>query len=118
MRGYRSRRWIGSIIATAFQWDRRTLRLPSASQQRFFAEAAKFGIQSGATVTILGGFGRFAAFTVAGNRDASLEHRPIEIMDMLQRALSSGVAGLPNDGSRPPYGQSLMGAKGTSWTHC
>ncbi|RWP15748.1 MAG: hypothetical protein E5X67_08590 [Mesorhizobium sp.] len=45
-----------------FQWDRRTLRLPSASQQRFFAEAAKFGIQSGATVPIRRGFGHFAAF--------------------------------------------------------
>ncbi|RRH87720.1 hypothetical protein EH240_36120 [Mesorhizobium tamadayense] len=42
------------------QWDRRTLRLPSASQQRF--EAAKFGIQSGATVPIRRGFVRFAAF--------------------------------------------------------
>jgi LuxR family transcriptional activator of conjugal transfer of Ti plasmids len=70
----------------SFQWDRRTLRLPSASQQRFFAEAAKFGIHSGATVPIRGGFGRFAAFTVAGNRDASLEHSPTEIMDILQLA--------------------------------
>ncbi|RWM45567.1 MAG: hypothetical protein EOR78_05745 [Mesorhizobium sp.] len=69
----------------AFQWDRRTLRLPSASQQRFFAEAAKFRIHSGATVPIQGGFGRFAAFTIAGNRDASLERG----------------GGLPNDGSRP-----------------
>jgi len=69
-----------------FQWDRRTLRLPSASQQLFFAEAAKFGIHCGATVPIRGGFGRFAAFTVAGNRDASLEHRPAEVMDMLHLA--------------------------------
>lgn len=70
----------------SFQWDRRTLRLPSASQQRFFAEAAKFGIHSGATVPIRGGFGRFAAFTVAGNRDAGLEGRPTEVMDILQLA--------------------------------
>lgn len=69
-----------------FQWDRRTLRLPLASQQRFFAEAAKFGIHSGATVPIRGGFGRFAAFTLAGNRDASLERRPTEVMDILQLA--------------------------------
>ncbi|WP_168991718.1 MULTISPECIES: LuxR family transcriptional regulator [Mesorhizobium] len=69
-----------------FQWDRRTVRLPSASQQRFFAEAAKFGIHSGATVPICGGFGRFAAFTVAGNGDVSLEARPTEMMDTLQLA--------------------------------
>ncbi|MER8421085.1 LuxR family transcriptional regulator [Mesorhizobium sp. M1329] len=69
-----------------FQWDRRTFRLPSASQQRFFAEAAKFGIHSGATVPIRGGFGRFAAFTLAGNRDASLEGRPTEVLDILQLA--------------------------------
>ncbi|MER9291548.1 LuxR family transcriptional regulator [Mesorhizobium sp. M0510] len=70
----------------SFQWDRRTLRLPLASQQRFFAEAAKFGIHSGATVPIRGGFGRFAAFTLAGNRDASLEVRSTEVMDTLQLA--------------------------------
>ncbi|MER9955244.1 LuxR family transcriptional regulator [Mesorhizobium australicum] len=69
-----------------FQWDRRTLRLPSASQQRFFAEAAKFGIHSGATVPIRGGFGRFAAFTLAGNIDAVVEGRPTEMMDTLQLA--------------------------------
>ncbi|MBZ9726323.1 LuxR family transcriptional regulator [Mesorhizobium sp. CO1-1-11] len=69
-----------------FQWSRRTLRLPSASQQRFFAEAAKFGIQSGATVPIPGGFGRFAAFTVAGNGEESLEDHPAEVMDTLQLA--------------------------------
>lgn len=70
----------------SFQWDRRTLRLPSASQQRFFAEAAKFGIHSGATVPIRGGFGRFAAFTVAGNMNAGIEVRPTEVMDTLQLA--------------------------------
>ncbi|WP_146606128.1 LuxR family transcriptional regulator [Mesorhizobium kowhaii] len=70
----------------SFHWDRWTLRLPSASQQRFFSEAAKFGIHSGVTVPIRGGFGRFAAFTVAGNRDASLEVRPTEVMDTLQLA--------------------------------
>jgi LuxR family transcriptional activator of conjugal transfer of Ti plasmids len=69
-----------------FQWDRRTFRLPSVSQQRFFAEAAKFGIHNGATVPIRGGFGRFAAFTLAGNRDASLEVRSTEVMDTLQLA--------------------------------
>jgi LuxR family transcriptional activator of conjugal transfer of Ti plasmids len=83
---------IDPIVAAArssqrlFQWDRRTLRLASVPQQRFFAEAAKFGIHSGATVPIRGGFGRFAAFTVAGNRDASLEHRSTEVMDILQLA--------------------------------
>lgn len=70
----------------SFKWDRRSLRLPSASQQRFFAEAAQFGIHSGATVPIRGGFGRFAAFTVAGNREASLDRHPTELMDVLQIA--------------------------------
>lgn len=69
-----------------FHWDRRSVRLPSPSQQRFFAEAAKFGIHSGATVPIRGGFGRFAAFTVAGDRDTSLEIRSPEVMDTLQLA--------------------------------
>ncbi|MER9674978.1 LuxR family transcriptional regulator [Mesorhizobium sp. M0208] len=69
-----------------FQWDRRTMRLPSASQQRFFAEAARFGIHSGATVPIRGGFGRFAAFTLAGGRDARVEVRPVEMIDTLQLA--------------------------------
>ncbi|TPJ18929.1 LuxR family transcriptional regulator [Mesorhizobium sp. B2-7-3] len=83
---------IDPIVQTArstqrsFQWDRRTLRTALASQQRFFAEAAKFGIHSGATVPIRGGFGRFAAFTLAGNRDASLEVRSTEVMDTLQLA--------------------------------
>jgi LuxR family transcriptional activator of conjugal transfer of Ti plasmids len=70
----------------SFQWDRRTLRLPSASQQRFFSEAAKFGIHSGVTVPIRGGFGRFAAFTLAGNMDAGVEVRSTEVLDLLQLA--------------------------------
>lgn len=70
----------------SFQWDRWTLRLPSASQQRFFSEAAKFGIHSGVTVPIRGGFGRFAAFTLAGNMEAGGEVRSTEVMDLLQLA--------------------------------
>lgn len=70
----------------SFQWDRRTLRLPSTSQQRFFAEAAKFGIHSGVTVPIRGGFGRFAAFTLAGNMHREVERRPTDVMDLLQLA--------------------------------
>jgi LuxR family transcriptional activator of conjugal transfer of Ti plasmids len=70
----------------SFQWDRWTLRPQSASQQRFFTEAAKFGIHSGSTVPIRGGFGRFAAFTVAGSREAGLDHRPPDEMDILQLA--------------------------------
>ena len=70
----------------SFQWDRRTFRLPSTSQQLFFTKAAKFGIHSGATVPIRGGFGRFAAFTMAGNMDPALEARPTEVMDILQLA--------------------------------
>ncbi|ESY62542.1 hypothetical protein X743_34400 [Mesorhizobium sp. LNHC252B00] len=70
----------------SFQWDRRTLRLPSIAQRRFFAEAAKFEIHSGATVPIRGGFGRFAAFTLAGNMDSAVESRSTEVMDLLQLA--------------------------------
>lgn len=70
----------------SFQWDRRTLRLSTAPQQRFFSEAAKFGIQSGVTVPIRGGFGRFAAFTLAGDLNTDLEIRTTESMDLLQLA--------------------------------
>ncbi|RWQ78405.1 MAG: LuxR family transcriptional regulator [Mesorhizobium sp.] len=70
----------------SFQWDRWTLRLASAPQQRFFAEAAKFGIHRGVTVPIRGGFGRFAAFTLAGNIDSVVDSRPTEVMDLLQLA--------------------------------
>lgn len=69
-----------------FQWDRRTLRLSSASQQRFFAEAGKFGIYRGVTVPILGGFRRFAAFTLAGGMDAGLDGLPAEMIDLVQLA--------------------------------
>lgn len=70
----------------SFQWDRRTLRLPSVSQQLFFTEAAKFGIHSGVTVPIRGGFGRFAAFTLAGNMDAGVDVHPTEVMETVQLA--------------------------------
>ena len=69
-----------------FQWDRGTLRLPSSSQQRFFSAAAKFGIRSGATVPIRGGFGRFATFTLAGNEVERIEFRLPEATDILQLA--------------------------------
>lgn len=69
-----------------FQWDRHTLRLPSLSHQRFFSAAAKFGIRSGATVPIRGGFGRFATFTVAGNEAERIAFPLPEATDILQLA--------------------------------
>lgn len=69
-----------------FQWDRWTLRQPSASQQRFFSAAASFGIHSGATVPIRGGFGRFAAFTLAGNKDEGRAVLTPDTTDILQLA--------------------------------
>ncbi|MET3579899.1 LuxR family transcriptional activator of conjugal transfer of Ti plasmids [Mesorhizobium robiniae] len=83
---------IDPVVMTArssqrlFQWDRRTLRSPTVSQQLFFTEAAKFGIHSGVTVPIRGGFGRFAAFTLAGNMDAGVDVRSTNLMDNLQLA--------------------------------
>jgi LuxR family transcriptional activator of conjugal transfer of Ti plasmids len=70
----------------SFQWHRRTLQLPAPAQRRFFSEAAKFGIHSGTTVPIRGGFGRFAAFTLSGNVDTSFELHSNEMMDTLQLA--------------------------------
>jgi LuxR family transcriptional activator of conjugal transfer of Ti plasmids len=49
-----------------FRWDGRALPpLNTRQQRRFFEEATTFGIKSGITLPIRGGFGRMAAFTMA-----------------------------------------------------
>lgn len=48
-----------------FAWGGAPIMAGAKEQQRFFDEAATFGIKSGITVPIRMGFGRIAAFTVA-----------------------------------------------------
>ncbi|WFU14456.1 autoinducer binding domain-containing protein [Bradyrhizobium sp. CB3481] len=56
-------------------------------QRRFFDEAATFGIRSGITVPIRGGFGRMAAFTLAtDDRDVDLERRAADWKDLVHLA--------------------------------
>ncbi|WFU14522.1 autoinducer binding domain-containing protein [Bradyrhizobium sp. CB3481] len=53
-------------------------------QRRFFDEAATFGITSGVTVPIRGGFGRMAAFTLAtDDREVDLERRAADWKDLV-----------------------------------
>ncbi|WP_083219200.1 autoinducer binding domain-containing protein [Bradyrhizobium icense] len=54
-------------------------------QRRFFDEATTFGIRSGITVPIRGGFGRMAAFTLAtGDRDVHPERLVADWKDLVQ----------------------------------
>ncbi|OCK59918.1 autoinducer binding domain-containing protein [Bradyrhizobium sp. LMTR 3] len=54
-------------------------------QRRFFDEATTFGIRSGITVPIRGGFGRMAAFTLAtGDRDLHPERLVADGKDLIQ----------------------------------
>jgi len=55
--------WGGGSPRAAGSRDQR--RFGSRDQRRFFDEAMTFGISSGITVPVRGGFGRFAAFTLA-----------------------------------------------------
>ncbi|MCA6111297.1 autoinducer binding domain-containing protein [Bradyrhizobium cenepequi] len=56
-------------------------------QRRFFDEAATFGIRSGITVPIRGGFGRMAAFTLATDeRDVHPERPVADGKDLVQLA--------------------------------
>ncbi|MCK1479467.1 autoinducer binding domain-containing protein [Bradyrhizobium sp. 197] len=71
-----------------FSWGGEA-RAPSGSraQRQFFDEAATFGIRSGITVPIRGGFGRMAAFTLATNdREIDLEHLVGEWSDVVHQA--------------------------------
>ncbi len=54
-------------------------------QRKFFEEATTFGIKSGITVPIRGGFGRTAAFTLATDEATALSERFVaESKDVLQ----------------------------------
>ncbi|UPJ47686.1 autoinducer binding domain-containing protein [Bradyrhizobium sp. 200] len=56
-------------------------------QRRFFDEAATFGIRSGVTVPIRGGFGRMAAFTLAtDDREVHLERLVADWKGLVQLA--------------------------------
>lgn len=70
-----------------FNWGEAT-RAPAGtrSQRQFFDEATTFGIRSGVTVPIRGGFGRVAAFTLAtGDREIDLDRRIGEWKDLVQQ---------------------------------
>jgi LuxR family transcriptional activator of conjugal transfer of Ti plasmids len=54
-------------------------------QRKFFEEATTFGIKSGITVPIRGGFGRMAAFTLATDEPTALTERiVVESGDLVQ----------------------------------
>jgi LuxR family transcriptional activator of conjugal transfer of Ti plasmids len=63
------------VQSDLFCWsgDRGTRR--TREQRRFFDEAKTFGIRSGITVPIRGGFGQMAAFTLATDESALLTER-------------------------------------------
>lgn len=69
-----------------FSWDGSAPKAAGSREQRsFFEEAMTFGIKSGVTVPIRGGFGRVAAFTVATDEPiAPVERLLKESADILQ----------------------------------
>jgi LuxR family transcriptional activator of conjugal transfer of Ti plasmids len=69
-----------------FGWSSKAPRaVGSREQRRFFDEAMTFGIKSGLTVPIRGGFGRMAAFTMATDEStAPIEQLTGESRDLLQ----------------------------------
>lgn len=62
---------------SVFRWHGPSNPCRESEQPRFFWEASQFGIREGVTVPIRGGFGRFAAFTVAGDDPDNCEVRDI-----------------------------------------
>ncbi|KRR11010.1 autoinducer binding domain-containing protein [Bradyrhizobium valentinum] len=69
-----------------FSWGGEASTLAgNREQRRFFDEATTFGIRSGITVPIRGGFGRMAAFTLAtGDRDLHPERLVADWKDLVQ----------------------------------
>ncbi|NOJ41119.1 autoinducer binding domain-containing protein [Bradyrhizobium australiense] len=69
-----------------FSWGGEASALAgNREQRRFFDEAMTFGIRSGITVPIRGGFGRMAAFTLAtGDRDLHPERLVADGKDLIQ----------------------------------
>ncbi|KGT73187.1 hypothetical protein MA20_45930 [Bradyrhizobium japonicum] len=75
-----------SIERGLFRWGG-TLAAPDGNreQRRFFDEAVTFGIRSGVTVPIRGGYGRMAAFTLAtSDRVVDLDRLAEEWKDIVQ----------------------------------
>src|SRR5438874_6262217 len=59
-----------------FSWgDGASVPAGTRAQRKFFEEAMTFGIKSGITVPIRGGFGRIAAFTLATDEASALIER-------------------------------------------
>lgn len=73
---------------TLFSWGGEASPIQgSRDQRRFFDEATAFGIRSGITVPIRGGFGRMAAFTLAtSEREAHQEELMAKLKDVVQLA--------------------------------
>ncbi|MBO4225297.1 autoinducer binding domain-containing protein [Bradyrhizobium neotropicale] len=73
---------------TLFSWGgESSAPAGNREQRRFFDEAATFGIRSGITVPIRGGFGRMAAFTLAtGDREVQPERLIADWKDVVQLA--------------------------------
>lgn len=71
-----------------FAWSGRLPGLVrTAQQRRFFGEAATFGVRGGVTVPIQAGFGRTAAFTLAGDdRGTSGEEPASELIEVIHTA--------------------------------
>jgi LuxR family transcriptional activator of conjugal transfer of Ti plasmids len=69
-----------------FSWGGQiSVPVGSREQRKFFDEAVTFGIESGITVPIRGGFGRVAAFTLATDESAVLSDRLLkETRDVIQ----------------------------------
>ncbi|SDR45164.1 LuxR family transcriptional regulator, activator of conjugal transfer of Ti plasmids [Rhizobiales bacterium GAS113] len=86
-RGYEQ---IDAVVAEArstqraFVWDARSFPARSPAQRRLFWEASQFGIRCGVTVPIRGGYGRFAAFTLAGDEMIGLELFDARAADLVQ----------------------------------
>jgi LuxR family transcriptional activator of conjugal transfer of Ti plasmids len=68
-----------------FSWSGDVSNPKGTREQRaFFEEATAFGIKSGVTVPIKGGFGQIAAFTLATGESALSDRRIDEAKDLVQ----------------------------------
>jgi LuxR family transcriptional regulator, activator of conjugal transfer of Ti plasmids len=71
----------------AFAWDNALSSGGRPAEQRLFWEASQFGIRSGVTIPIRGGFGRFASFTFATNEDDIVHESCKQALDILEAAV-------------------------------
>jgi LuxR family transcriptional activator of conjugal transfer of Ti plasmids len=70
----------------AFAWDNALTSGERPAEQRLFWEASQFGIRSGVTIPIRGGFGRFASFTFAATENEIVCESSKLAMDILEAA--------------------------------